>query len=138
MDRVDEFKTVLGEMVETFARKNTDYGGAVFAHGPIGVLINIHNKLQRITTINKNSITMVVDEKLRDSLMDNAIYSIIAVMSIDEAQREEMEGLEFEIVFEEDEDVDEEAQAEMERERRNEEIKKKINEFFGTLFGDEE
>ena len=74
------FKQVQSDLHVMFGRKNRDYGDAFTRYGPIGCLIRIEDKLQRLRTIEKNRVEMVIDETIEDTLMDLANYCTLAVM----------------------------------------------------------
>ena len=84
MDRVEQLKKIQAEALELFTRKNADYGDAFAKYGQIGVLIRIEDKIQRALSITKNSITMVDDESIRDTLIDLHNYAAMALMLMDE------------------------------------------------------
>jgi hypothetical protein len=81
--RVKQLETVQHEAKELFSKKNKDYGDAFANYGPIGVLVRIGDKLQRLQSISSSGITLVQDEKLRDSLIDLHNYAAMAVMLLD-------------------------------------------------------
>ena len=67
-----------------FKKKNTDYGDAFAEFGVIGVLMRIEDKIKRSLSITKNGITLVDDEKIRDTLIDLHNYAAMAIMLLDE------------------------------------------------------
>lgn len=83
-DRVKELDTIQLEARTLFVNKNKDYGDAFATYGPVGVLVRIGDKIQRFQSINKAGITLVEDEKLRDTLIDLHNYAAMAVMLMDE------------------------------------------------------
>ena len=83
-NRVEQLEKVQNEAKELFARKNQDYGDAFANYGPIGVLVRIGDKLQRLQSISSSGVTLVQDEKLRDSLIDLHNYAAMAIMLLDE------------------------------------------------------
>ena len=84
MNRVDQLKQVQIEALDLFAKKNADYGDAFAKYGVIGVLMRIEDKLQRTLSITKSGVTLINDEKLRDTLIDLHNYAAMALMLIDE------------------------------------------------------
>jgi len=92
MDRPTQLKTIQTEALELFTRKNKDYGDAFANYGPIGVIVRLGDKIQRLTSITKNSITLVEDESLRDTLMDLHNYAAMALMLLDESPVEPSKG----------------------------------------------
>lgn len=83
-DRVSQLEKVQNECKELFRKKNTDYGDAFADYGTIGVLVRLGDKIRRLQSISKTGITMVEDEKIRDTLMDLHNYSAMAIMLLDE------------------------------------------------------
>jgi hypothetical protein len=83
MDRVSQLQTIQAEALELFRRKNKDYGDAFATFGLIGVLIRIEDKIKRALTIQQNQITLV-DESIRDTLIDLHNYAAMALMLKDE------------------------------------------------------
>ena len=71
------------EGLELFIKKNTDYGDAYKTYGPIGVLVRIGDKINRLSTITSNSISIIKTESLRDTLIDLHNYSAMAIMLVD-------------------------------------------------------
>jgi hypothetical protein len=84
--RIKQLEAVQSEGRDLFAKKNADYGDAFAKYGPIGVLVRIGDKIQRMQSITKSGITLVKDEKMRDSLIDLHNYAAMAIMLIDETQ----------------------------------------------------
>lgn len=83
LDRVSQLKQIQEEALELFARKNKDYGDAFATFGLIGVLVRIEDKIKRALTIQQNQITLV-DESIRDTLIDLHNYAAMALMLKDE------------------------------------------------------
>ena len=84
MDRSEQFKKVQEEGLKLFIKKNKDYGDAFANYGPIGVLVRMGDKIQRLMSISKTNITMIKNESIRDTLIDLHNYSAMAIMLIDE------------------------------------------------------
>ena len=84
MDRPTQLKTIQAEALELFTRKNKDYGDAFAEYGPIGVLVRMGDKIKRLQSIDKHQITLVNDEKMRDTLIDLHNYSAMALILLDE------------------------------------------------------
>lgn len=83
-NRVAQMMEVQYEGLELFKKKNSDYGDAFAEYGPIGVLMRMGDKIKRLQSIEKNKITMVNDEQIRDTLIDLHNYSAMAIMLLDE------------------------------------------------------
>ena len=82
--RVSQMIQVQQTALDLFKRKNTDYGDAFAKFGVIGVLMRIEDKIQRSLSISKNGITLVDDEKIKDTLIDLHNYAAMAIMLLDE------------------------------------------------------
>ncbi len=87
-NRLEQLTTVQDEAKKLFEKKNKDYGDAFANYGPIGVLVRMGDKIQRLQTITNHSVTMVQDEKMRDTLIDLHNYAAMAIMLIDEKTKE--------------------------------------------------
>ena len=88
LNRPSQLETVQQEALALFKRKNADYGDAFANYGPIGVLIRMGDKIQRLVSITDREIALVDDESLRDTLIDLHNYSAMAVMLMDEKKDE--------------------------------------------------
>jgi hypothetical protein len=82
--RITQMETVQKEGLELFKKKNKDYGDAFAEYGVVGVLVRMGDKIKRLQTINKNKITLVNDEKMRDTLIDLHNYAAMAIFLLDE------------------------------------------------------
>lgn len=82
--RVSQMIQVQQTALELFKKKNADYGDAFAKFGVIGVLVRIEDKIQRSLSISKNGISLVDDEKIRDTLIDLHNYAAMAIMLLDE------------------------------------------------------
>ena len=78
-DRVQQLQQIQAEALELFSRKNKDYGDAFATFGLIWVLIRIQDKINRALTIQHNQVTLV-DESIRDTLLDLHNYAAMALM----------------------------------------------------------
>lgn len=84
---MDKFKKVLQEMSDIHTAKNHDYGASTDKtyeeFGLTAYLVRMSDKLNRAKTL-VNSDAKVSDEKMRDTLIDLAVYSAMAVASLDD------------------------------------------------------
>lgn len=85
-DRVKQMETVQKEGLELFKKKNADYGDAFANYGPVGVIVRMGDKIQRLSSVSKNGVTLVNNESLRDTLIDLHNYSAMAIMLMDEVR----------------------------------------------------
>ena len=86
VNRVEQMVAVQKEGLELFKNKNKDYGDAFAEYGPIGVLMRMGDKIKRLQNIEKNQMTMIDDEKMRDTLIDLHNYAAMALILLDENQ----------------------------------------------------
>ena len=82
-NRLNQLSNVQEEAYNLFEKKNTDYGDAFATYGPIGVIVRIGDKINRLATVSKNKIELVENESLRDTLLDLHNYSAMAIMLMD-------------------------------------------------------
>jgi len=83
-NRPEQLKAVQNEAYELFKRKNADYGDAFSTYGPIGVIVRMGDKINRLISIDKNKVAFINDESIRDTLIDLHNYSAMCVMLLDE------------------------------------------------------
>lgn len=81
------FDEVTKELNELYVAKNSDYGDSfndlLYEFGLITVVIRLQDKINRLKAIAKNDGEYLVkDETIRDTLMDLANYSIMALMRL--------------------------------------------------------
>tara|TARA_X000000368_G_scaffold319039_1_gene256237 strand:+ start:214 stop:471 length:258 start_codon:yes stop_codon:yes gene_type:complete len=84
MDRVAQYKAVQKEAIELFQRKNQDYGDAFANYGPVGVIVRMGDKINRLSSVTKNQVSLVKNESIRDTLIDLHNYAAMAIMLMDE------------------------------------------------------
>ena len=82
--RVEQMIDIQKESIELFKKKNMDYGDAFAIYGPVGVIVRIGDKIQRLLSVSKKGITLIDNESLRDTLIDLHNYAAMAIMLIDE------------------------------------------------------
>lgn len=86
------FYELLGDMAELHSRKNHDYAGS---GDPLrnfyksreqgiepwrGVMIRLSDKWSRLESFCRQNELKVKDESVEDTLMDNAVYSLLAII----------------------------------------------------------
>ena len=84
MNRLDQLKIVQNEAAQLFDKKNKDYGDAFANYGPIGVIVRIGDKINRLSSVTNQGINLVKTESIRDTLIDLHNYSAMAIMLMDE------------------------------------------------------
>lgn len=83
----NRFKEITCEMVELCERKNADYGSSVSdtykKFGMNAYLVRMNDKLNRAITLVNNDNQQVKSESLRDTLIDLANYSVLAIIDLE-------------------------------------------------------
>jgi hypothetical protein len=88
-NRISQYTAVQKEALDLFTKKNADYGDAFATYGPVGVLVRMGDKISRLQSISKSGITLVDNESIRDTLIDLHNYAAMAVMLIDEKDKQQ-------------------------------------------------
>ena len=87
MDKVDRFKQITDEMVKLYERKNSDYGNSIhdtyMKYGAVAYLVRLEDKINRVRSLTQNNNQKVEDEKIHDSLVDLANYSILMLLELE-------------------------------------------------------
>jgi hypothetical protein len=84
LKRVEKMATIQEEARELFRKKNTDYGDSFATYGPVGVIVRMGDKIQRLISVSSKEVALINNETLRDTLIDLHNYAAMAVMLIDE------------------------------------------------------
>ena len=88
LDNVKIHEKICKELTETYEKKNADYGNSfensLDKHGLIAGIVRMDDKMSRLISLNSKNEQLVLDESLRDTLMDLANYAIMSVMWLDE------------------------------------------------------
>lgn len=98
-NRVQRFEEITNAMFDLYKRKNADYGNSVAKtfdeYGLVSFLVRIEDKLNRVATLTKKSTTeqQVKDEKIEDTLLDLANYSIMALIELDRVKSEQVKEM---------------------------------------------
>lgn len=81
-----EFTKLTRQMLETFKKKNADYGDSTTQtfkeFGLTSYAIRLNDKLNRVKSFCKNGELEVKDERIIDTLMDMGAYCLLAVIDI--------------------------------------------------------
>lgn len=88
MNRLTQLKTVQNEAAKLFEKKNKDYGDAFANYGPIGVIVRMGDKINRLSSVTNQGINLVKTESIRDTLIDLHNYSAMAIMLMDEKNKD--------------------------------------------------
>ena len=89
MDRLNQMTKVQREAFQLFKKKNEDYGDAFATFGPVGVIVRMGDKINRLTSVTNNGVNLVDNESLRDTLIDLHNYSAMTIMLLDEDNKSE-------------------------------------------------
>lgn len=92
-NKVDKFKEIVEGMLDLYQRKQSDYGdsaGKTFDEwGLVSFLVRMEDKMNRVISLTKKKENpKVLDEKIEDTLLDLANYSIMALIELDRAKSE--------------------------------------------------
>lgn len=83
----EAFSDIASEAADTVVRKNSDYGDAWQVHGVVGVLVRISDKSLRLKSL-KGKSALVVEESIRDTLMDIMCYAALGLMYIEKGKED--------------------------------------------------
>jgi len=95
------FYDVLEQMKELHSRKNHDYAGTsdplknlracerLELKPFMGVMVRLQDKWSRLEEFVKSGKLMVKGESVKDTLMDNAVYSVLAIILYEEQEKTE-------------------------------------------------
>ena len=82
--RVLQMEKVQKEGLGLFRKKNKDYGDSFANYGPVGVIVRMGDKINRLSSVTKSGVNFVDNESIRDTLIDLHNYAAMAIMLIDE------------------------------------------------------
>lgn len=86
INKVDAHKKLCKELTDTYIKKNHDYGDAfgksIEEHGLIAGVVRMEDKFNRLKNIIKTNEVLVGDEKLEDTLLDLANYTIMMLIEL--------------------------------------------------------
>lgn len=86
--KVEHHATLCKELNDLYARKNADYGdsfGQSFKEEGLAMArIRLGDKLNRFKTLSRSVECKVLDESIRDTLIDLANYAIMTVLEMEE------------------------------------------------------
>jgi len=85
--RVQQMQKVQAEGLELFKKKNADYGDSFANYGPVGVIVRLGDKINRLSSVTQNRVNLVDTESTRDTLIDLHNYAAMAIMLLDEKKK---------------------------------------------------
>lgn len=90
------FKDLLDEMLETYEKKNADYGDSFkkthLQFGEIAGLVRISDKVNRLISLSEKDDNGAYFESKRDTYMDLANYCLMQVLVMGETESTELTG----------------------------------------------
>ena len=86
-NRVQQMQNVQTEGLELFKKKNADYGDSFANYGPVGVIVRLGDKINRLSSVTQNGVNLVDTESTRDTLIDLHNYAAMAIMLLDEKKK---------------------------------------------------
>lgn len=88
MNKVEHHAKLCKELNDLYARKNADYGdsfGLSFKEEGLAMArIRLGDKLNRFKTLSRSVERKVLDESIRDTLIDLANYALMTVLEMEE------------------------------------------------------
>ena len=89
----NDFEEITNQMTEIFYKKNKDYGDSFSSSldefGLVAGIVRINDKINRIKQIYKINEIEVTEEKLEDTLLDLANYSLMTLLWLKNKDRNE-------------------------------------------------
>ena len=83
MNRIEFHRDLCAKLNATYIAKNHDYGDSFAktrAVVPNAILVRLHDKLNRLTTLMTGENAMVQDESIDDTLLDLANYALMELV----------------------------------------------------------
>lgn len=96
-NKVEKFEKIVNDMLDLYQRKQADYGDSAAKTfdewGLTSFLVRMEDKLNRCISLTKKSSIeqQVKDEKIEDTLLDLANYSIMALIELDRTKNEQLD-----------------------------------------------
>ena len=88
MSKVERFKEIVSNMAKVYEAKNKDYGNSfdrsIDKYGYVSFFVRSNDKIERAESIITSGKAEVKDESIMDTLLDNAVYCIMAAMKVEE------------------------------------------------------
>lgn len=89
-EKIRQHEAICAELTALYKKKNRDYGDAFHTsfleEGMAMPRIRLGDKFNRFKNLTRSGLRRVVDESIRDTLIDLANYAILTVMEIDNAK----------------------------------------------------
>ena len=85
-EKIRQHEAICAELTALYKKKNRDYGDAFHAsfleEGMAMPRIRLGDKFNRFKNLTRSGLRQVVDESIRDTLIDLANYAILTVMEL--------------------------------------------------------
>lgn len=95
-EKIRQHEAICAELTALYKKKNRDYGDAFHVsfleEGMAMPRIRLGDKFNRFKNLTRSGLRQVVDESIRDTLIDLANYAILTVMEIDNAKPQPVNG----------------------------------------------
>lgn len=92
---IEKYSNIICQMLETFQKKNTDYGNSVLRsyneYGLVAIFVRIEDKVNRFHQLATSGEQHVKDESMIDTLLDCASYCFMALAYTNEENKEDTE-----------------------------------------------
>lgn len=89
-EKIRQHEAICAELTALYKKKNRGYGDAFHTsfleEGMAMPRIRLGDKFNRFKNLTRSGLRQVVDESIRDTLIDLANYAILTVMEIDNAK----------------------------------------------------
>src|SRR5450759_996179 len=76
----EDLQAIMGKAIDLLLRKNHDYGNSWCRQGLAGVLVRLSDKYLRFQNLANGAETLIVDEKIEDTLQDALAYCILGLL----------------------------------------------------------
>ena len=91
MTKITKFKDITEQMLDTYIKKNHDYGDSfsntIKTFGPVAGVVRISDKFERLKQLSLKK-EHYIKESIEDTLLDLANYSIMLLMELDESKND--------------------------------------------------
>jgi hypothetical protein len=93
MDKIKRHKEICDQLHDIYKRKNEAYGdsfGKTFRElGVMSAITRIYDKFNRILALTQGAKNDILDESIKDTLIDMANYSIMTVIELEKREKNE-------------------------------------------------
>ena len=87
MDKIKRHKEICDRVHEIYKKKNEAYGDSFSKtfneFGLISAVVRIYDKVNRIIALTRGNKNDIIDESLKDSLLDLSGYAILTILELE-------------------------------------------------------